>query len=154
MSPDLSIIRRSFNLKVGNIQLAPEYWQAVVIVLLLFALLLTLARMRYLYLHWSFGKSSMAMMFWGFLLALVFEGFLLIGGKTLLTEVLGWKNAPKPISTALDAGRTKLVNVLGQEAEVPLTNKNQSSSSSSVFSDYQSLSPAEAEKVKLLICQP
>ena len=154
MSPGISFIRRTFNFKIGNLQLSPEYWQAVVIVLLLFALVLTFARMRYLYLHWSFGKSSIAMIFWGFLFALILEGFLLIGGKTLLTEVLGWKNAPKPISTFLDAGRAKLVQVLGVTDEIPHTAASELPTSLSVVSDFQSLSSEDAEEVKLLICEP
>lgn len=43
------------------------------------------------------------------LLPLIWEGFLLIGGKLAITEVVGWKNPPKPISIVLDNGRAKLI---------------------------------------------
>jgi len=145
----LNVLNKTFNLKVGQVNIAPTYWQAAAIIFLLFLLVLTLARMRYLYLHWSFGKSSIAMMFWGFLLALIVEGFLLIGGRTLLTEIIGWRNPPKPISTALDSGRAKLVNVLGEESGQvePVTY-------SSVVSNFQLLSSSEKEKARTFICEP
>ncbi|MCH7640779.1 hypothetical protein IID22_01075, partial [Patescibacteria group bacterium] len=103
---------------------------------------------------WSFGKSSVTLMFWGFLLALIVEGFLIVGGRTLLTVVLGWENVPKPISIVLDAGRAKLVQVLGVTDEIPQTSVSELSTSLSVVSDFQSLSPEDAEKVRLLICEP
>jgi len=59
----------------------------------------------------SLGAISIGLLkcpFWnyfGFLLALILEGFLLIGGKTILTSVLGLENPPAPISIALDAGK-------------------------------------------------
>ncbi len=145
----LNIVNKTFNFKVGQVDIDPTYWQAAVILFLLFLLVLTLARMRYLFLHWSLGKSSIAMVFWGFLLALIVEGFLLIGGRTLLTELIGWRNPPKPISTALDAGRAKLVNVLGEEDEqVELTTY------SSVVESFQLLGPSEKDKARTFICEP
>ena len=102
---NLSFISKTFNFKLGNLDIAPTYWQAIAIVFLLFLLVFTLARVRYLYIHWSLGKNSIAFLFWGFILALILEGFLIIGGKTVLTEVLGWQDVPKPINTALDLGR-------------------------------------------------
>ncbi len=148
------LITRTFNLKFGNINISPQYWQAGLIVFLLFLLLLSLARLRYLYVHWALGKSAVAMMFWGFALTLILEGFLLVGGRTLLTEILGWKNAPKPISTALDAGRDKLVKVLGVTEEVPESVASEKPTYQSVVENFQSLSPNEAEQARLIICQP
>lgn len=59
-------------------------------------------------------KGGIFGLFLGFFLALVLEGFLLVGGKTVLTETLGWKNAPKPISIVLDTGRNKLKSLICQ----------------------------------------
>lgn len=148
------VLNKTFNLKLGQDNIEPTYWQAAAIIFLIFLLVLTLARLRHMYISWSLGKSSVAMIFWGFLLALIVEGLLLIGGRTLLTETLGWKNAPKPISTALEAGRAKLVNVLGVKDEVPATEETERPTYRSVVSDFQSLSPKEADKARLFICEP
>jgi len=43
---------------------------------------------------------------------LILEGFLLVGGKTVLLDLLGWKNAPKPISIILDSGRNNLKSLV------------------------------------------
>lgn len=92
------------------------------------------------------------MIFWGFLLAIIVEGFLLIGGRTMFTEILGWKNAPKPISTLLDAGRAKLVAVLGVTDEIPESVASAPRSYQNIISDYQSLSPKDAEMVRSFVC--
>jgi len=147
-------LTKSFSFKLGNLDISPQYWHAIAIVILLFLLVLTLARLRYLYVHWSLQKPSIAMIFWGFLLALILEGFLLISGRTLFTEILGWKNAPKPISIALDAGRAKLVKVLGVTEEIPSSLANESPSYSSVMSDFQKLSEEEKQELRLLMCSP
>ena len=149
----VNVLNKTFNFKVGQVNIAPTYWQAAVIVFLLFLLVLTLARMRYLFVHWSLGKSAIAMLFWGFLLALIVEGFMLIGGKTLLTELIGWKNPPKPISIALDSGRTKLINVLGEDDEVEFSTLP-ASTYSSVVENFQLLSSSEKEKARSFICEP
>lgn len=90
----------------------------------------------------------------GFLFALVLGGFLILGGRTFLTGVLGWKSAPKPILSVLDAGRAKLVNVLGVQDEVPSSTAREKSSSESVVSDFQSLTPDEAREARSSICEP
>ena len=127
---------------------------AGVIVLLIFLLLFTIARVRWLYVNWNLGKSAYSMLFWGFLLALILEGFLWIGGKSFLTVVLGWKNAPKPISTALDVGRGRLVDVLGETEEIPESLANESPTYQSIISDYENLSSEDKEAVKSFICAP
>ncbi len=48
----------------------------------------------------------------GFMLALVLEGFLLIGGRTILTGLLGWKTAPPLIQNILNTGHTKLLDAM------------------------------------------
>ena len=131
---------------VKGLEIEARYWQAIVIIFLIFLLLFTLARMRYLYVHWNLGRSSLSFLFYGFLLALILEGFLLIGGKTIITETLGWKNAPKPLSTALDAGRSKLINVLGAE--------DVSASPEEILTDYGNLTSKDAQEVRAVICKP
>lgn len=84
---------------------------AVAVIVLVFLLILTLAQVRRHFVNWSL-RGGVFGIFFGFLLALILEGFLLIGGRTVITELLGWRNAPKPISIALDAGRGKLIQVL------------------------------------------
>lgn len=101
----------------GKYEFAPSYLQAALIVFLIFLLILTFARLRYLYVNWSLGKSSIAMVIWGFILAVIVEGFLMIGGNTLFTEILGWEKAPKPISTILNISRNKLVKVMGASTQ-------------------------------------
>lgn len=152
MNP-LNFLTKTFSFSLGKFDLSPQYWTVLAIIFLLFLLVLTLARLRYMYIHWSIAKPSLAMIFWGFLLAIIIEGFFLISGRTLLTEILGWENAPKPISTALDAGRAKLVNVLGVTEQIPESQAKVSPTYSSVISDYEILSSYEAEEVRLEICQ-
>src|ERR1700690_1631517 len=99
----LQIIDYLFNtFTLGKFSLPVTYWQAAAVVILIFALILTMATYRKHYVNWSL-KGGVFGIFFGFLLALILEGFLLIGGKTALTEVLGWKNPPAPLAQALDA---------------------------------------------------
>jgi hypothetical protein len=151
----LRFINTSFGVyNVKGIEVEPTYWMAGVIVLLIFMLLFTIARIRYLYVHWNLGKSSISMIFWGFLLALIFEGFLLLGGRTFFTVILGWDSAPKPIGTALDLGRSSLVDVLGVNKEIPTTNASEVPTYQSVVSSYSSLSDKDKETVREYICEP
>lgn len=140
-----------FTLNLGGITISPTYWEVGAIIFLLFLLLMMMAQVRRHYIEWSF-KGAFFGIFLGFFLALILEGFLLIGGKTALIEVLGWKNPPKPISAALDIGRGKLVDVLGASTQIPNSNANELSTSDSVIQSLQSLSPAEANRAKKIIC--
>jgi len=137
---------------IRGIIIEPTYWMAGAIIILVFLLVFTLARLRYLYIHWSLGKSAVAMFFIGFVLALILEGFLIIGGKTLLTEVIGWENAPKPISTALDVGKERLIDVLGASDEI--TKEDLDMSVTEIILNYQTLQGDEAEVVRSFICEP
>lgn len=150
----IGTISKTFNFKLGALNIQPTYWQAGTIIVLLFLLVFTLARMRYLYVSWSLGKSAVAMIFWGFLLALVIEGFLLIGGRTLLTEILGWKNAPKPIANVLQAGRLRLVDVLGVTDEVPQSLASEEPSITDVVELIQLLNSEERVKLESMVCSP
>ena len=151
----LKFLNKSFGVyNIRGIYVEPTYWMAGAIVLLLFLLVFTLARIRWLYVHWNLGKSSLSMLFWGFLLAIITEAFLILGGRTLFTEILGWKNAPKPISTLLDISRTKMVGVMGVTDEIPESQASEPPTYQSVVGDFQSLSSEDKETVKSFICQP
>lgn len=146
LQPVLNYLNKPFGVyNIKGIYIEPRYWMAGAIVLLIFLLLLTLARLRYMYVHWSISKPSLAMIFWGFILALIVEGFLLVFGKTMFTEILGWENAPKPIGTIIDIGRNKFVNVMGASDE--------KASYKSVVEDFESLGEKESEMVKDYICK-
>jgi hypothetical protein len=143
----------SLNYKMGDLYFSPSYLQAGLIVFLLFLLVLTFARLRRLYLQWSL-KGALSMVFVGFFLALIIEGFFLIGGRTMLTELLGWKNPPKPISVALDAGREKLVNVLGTTSEVPSSKASEPLTPSQLLEEFMNLTSSDQQAVKTIICKP
>jgi len=143
----------NLNLNLLHINFSPNVIRFGLIIILLFILVLTLARVRRHFMEWSF-KGALFGIFFGFLLALILEGFLLIGGRTALTEALGWKNAPEPIQTALDSGRSQLIQVLGVNSEIPSSNAKEITSVQEAIETFQSLSPTEAKKAKNLICQP
>ncbi|OGM54613.1 hypothetical protein A3E15_01340 [Candidatus Woesebacteria bacterium RIFCSPHIGHO2_12_FULL_42_9] len=150
MTPS-SFLTKTFDFNLGNLTFSPTYVIAGAIVFLLFLLVLTLAQVRRHLLNWSI-KGGIFGISLGFLLALIFEGFLLIGGRTIITEFLGWKNAPKPIVNILDAGRAKLVKVLGVTDEIPVSSaKNYSSDE--VLDAFQSLSPKDQDKVRGMVCE-
>jgi len=143
----------SFNFKLGGLYFAPTYIQAATIVFLLFILVLTLAQVRRHFMSWSI-KGGLFGLFFGFLLALILEGFLLIGGRTAITELLGWKNPPKPVSVALDAGKDKLINVLGENTQIDLSKAESPVNSEAVIKIFESLNVDQANKVRQEICKP
>lgn len=147
-------IGKTFSFTVGRWQIEPTYWQAGAIIVLVFLLIISLAHLRHTYVHWSVQKPSLAFLFYGFIFALILEGFLLLSGRTLFTEVIGWKTAPKPISTLLDAGRAKLVQVLGAQSSVPVSEASSNPTSNSIITNYQALTSEEANKVKDFVCKP
>lgn len=146
------LFSKNFELfEVKGVVFAPNILQAVAIVFLLFLLVFTLARLRHLYVKWSF-KTAYAFILIGFLLALILEGFFILGGRTVLTEILGWKNPPKPIESALDFGRERMVEVLGVRKEVPSSFANENSTSEDLLNLLDSLSQQDLEKVRLKVC--
>ena len=145
----MRLLNKSFGTyEVRGWYIEPTYWQAATIVFLIFLMLLTIARVRYLYVHWHMGRQNISMLFWGFLMALIFEGLLVISGRTMFSELIGWKNAPKPISTVLDITRNKLVNVLGINDEIPTSSASEKPTYQRVISSYEELTDDEAEMVK------
>ena len=147
----LDWLTRGFDLNLGSLTIPVAYWEAVAIVVLIFLLILVLAQYRRHYVDWSL-KGSAVGVFFGFLLALILEGFLLIGGRTALTEVVGWKNAPKPLSIALDSGRAKLIQVLGVQDQIPSSLAKENVTVQSAIETLQSLNPDDQKKVKSLFC--
>jgi hypothetical protein len=147
------IISQNINFKLGSISLSPTYLQVGAIIFLLFLLVLTLAQVRRNFLMWSF-KGAFFGIFLGFLLALIFEGFLIISGKTAVTEILGWRNAPKPILNVLNLGRDKLINVLGIQTQMPNLSAKTEISPQEVLKGFQSLNPTELQKIRKVICTP
>jgi len=152
MNPVQSL-SQSFNFNVGKLSLSTSYLQAGAIVVLLFLLVLSLASFRRHLIGWSM-KGALFGLFFGFLLALIFEGFLIIGGKTAITELIGWENAPKPISNILDSGRSKLVQVLGITQEIPASVAKEDGTVENAIEVFQSLDPQESAKVRKMICEP
>ena len=155
MDKILKLLNKSFGIyNIKGIDVEPTYWMAIAIVILIFLLLFTLARVRYLYVHWNLSRTSLAFLFYGFLFALIIEGFFILGGRTLFTEIIGWENAPKPISTFLDTGRAKLVNVLGVTEEIPSSYAQEPPTFQSVMGDYDNLSIEDQESIRNFICNP
>lgn len=149
----VQILSQRLNFNIGSVSLQPSYIQAAAILFLLFILLLSLANLRRHFLNWSV-KGSIFGIFWGFILALILEGFLIIGGKTILTEIVGWKDAPKPLVNILDAGREKLVEVLGISDPIPSSYAQKEKTSIDILDEFRRLNVTEAEKVKSAICKP
>jgi hypothetical protein len=149
----IDFLTQRLNFNIGSISFTPSYFQAGAIIFLLFLLVVTLASMRRHFMTYSF-RGAIFGLFFGFLLTLVLEGFLVISGRTAFTEVIGWKNAPKPILNVLEAGRTKLTSVLGVTDAIPSSDAKDAPTKEEVLNGYQSLNPAEAAGVRKMICAP
>ncbi len=98
-------------LHLGPISIAPNVWQAAAIIALIFVFVLVLAYMSRNFMEWSLSGAGIGLVV-GFILALVLEGFLIVGGRTVITAALGWKNAPAPIQNVLTEGHQKLLDAL------------------------------------------
>lgn len=155
MDKILKVLNKSVGVyNVGGIELEFTLWMVFVLILLAFALLFTIARVRYLYVHWNLSKTSISFLFYGFLFALILEGVFIISGRTMFTQILGWKNAPKPISTLLDTSRAKLVDVLGVTEEIPSSYASEPPTYKNVVGDYENLSIEDKQIVRDFICKP
>jgi hypothetical protein len=131
----------SFNLP-GGLVFSPSYLQAGLIVLCLFLLILTFAMLKHRYIHWTI-KGIMPGVTLGFVLALFIEAMLVVSGRTVFTELVGWKNAPKPISNVLEASRSRLIDVLGI-SDVPKVEE--------LMQSYENLEKSEQDSLQELIC--
>ena len=133
--------------------IAFNYIQAILIVVLLFLLIYTFGHLRHTYVGWSIKGIAPGFAF-GFVVAILLEGLFLIGGKTLFTQVLGWKTAPKPISNVLDASREKIVDVLGAENQIPTSNASEPQTVEEIISTVKTMDENEQNKVNELLCSP
>jgi hypothetical protein len=131
--------------------IAFSYIQAILIVVMLFLLIYTLGHLRHTYVGWSV-KGIMPGLTFGFALAIILEGLFLIGGKTVFSELIGWKDAPKPVSTVLDASREKLVDVLGVKDEIPSSRASEPDTAASILSRVDRLDTNEKDKLQELLC--
>lgn len=138
---------------VSSIDISQGYFKAALVVLLVFLAVLVFGYIRKYFVGSTIDGIFLGI-FFGFLLTLILEGFLLIAGRTAVTEMLGWKNAPKPIMTALDLGREKLVNVLGVSDEIPSSYAGEDPTTDEALNVLQSLNPDEIKKIKAIICIP
>lgn len=91
--------------KLGSLIFSPSYIQAGAIIFLIFILVLTMAQVRRHFIDWSV-KGALFGLFFGFVLAIILEGFLIIGGKTFLAKVFGWQNPPKPLVDLIENSRS------------------------------------------------
>lgn len=130
---------------------SPNLLQAILLVVLIFFLIYTMGHVRHTYVDWSV-KGIIPGVSFGFILAIILEGLLLVGGKTIITEVVGWKDAPKPISNALDAGRNGLVNVLGVSSQIPQSSASEKPTLQKIRQDIQSLNDTEQNSLRDLFC--
>ena len=137
----------------GELKFEPNVVQAGLIVLLLFLLVLTFAQLRKRFMNWHI-RGILPGVFMGLLLTLFVEGFLIIGGKTLLTEVLGWENAPKPIANVLDSGRSKLVKVLGVTDEIPESKASEDLNIDELIYYYEKLTDTDKDNLQSVVCEP
>jgi hypothetical protein len=121
---------------------------------LVFLFILFLGQFRRHLVGWQL-KGILPGIFFGFILVLVLEGMFIVGGKTIMTELLGWENPPKPIANALDAGRNKLVKVLGITDEIPVSFAGENESSlDQIILNIDSLPDEDKEILKQNICLP
>lgn len=132
---------------------APTYLQAMAMAGLIFLLVLMLGQLRRRFVGWTLGGVMPGVAF-GFALALILEGIFVVGGRTIVTELVGWKSAPKPIVNVLDAGRSRLVKVLGVDSEVPTSTAAEKPTMERVVGEYESLMLEEQEDVREMICTP
>jgi hypothetical protein len=153
METAVKFLSAGAKVRLGNFSLPFTSVQAIAIVVLLFVLVLTLAQVRRHFVDWSF-KGAVFGIFFGFLLALILEGFLILGGRTAITGVLGWKNPPAIISVALDAGRNKLIQVLGITTQIPSSIAKEKSTVQGAIGVLQGLNPADIKTVKSIFCKP
>lgn len=152
MNDAIKAVTGNFNISLGKISLPIPYWQAMAVAVLVFFLIFMLAKYRRHTADWSL-KGAVFGVFFGFLLALILEGFLIIGGRTALTSVLGWENPPPQLATVLDAGKAKLVQVLGITSPIPSSFAKDSPSVQGAIEILQRLNPDDSEKVRDIFCR-
>lgn len=142
-----------FNFSLGSFYFSLPYIEVAILVFLIFLLIITWAQLRRHNIDWSLKGILFGTIF-GFLLALVLEGFLITQGGTVITGVLSWRSAPAPISIVLDAGRNKLIQVLGIKDQVTSALVKENVTVTTAIDFLQSMNPGDIKKVKTIFCQP
>ena len=135
----------------GGAVFSPTYLQAGAVLVAIFIAILAFAMFQRRQ-HRESVKNTVPGIAFGFALALLLEAILLVGGRTVFTEVLGWENAPKPIANALDASRNHLVDVLGVAEEVPESVAAEPPTIGAFMQNYEGLEDSERESLQSLIC--
>lgn len=105
-------------LSLQNISSSVDFSQndtkAGIIVVLVFFIILVLAKMSRSYMEWYMSNWSIFLIL-GFILAIFVEGLFLVSGKTIFTEILKIKRAPRPIQRVIDSGNSRLIEVVCSE---------------------------------------
>ena len=148
----LGSLQGKFNFNFGKINIPIPYWQAIAIVILVFFLIMLLGKFRQRMMNFSM-KGAVFGIFFGFLLALIIEGFLIIGGRTAITSIVGWKNPPPFIASTLDSGREKLIQVLGIQTEIPSSYASETVTVEGAVEVLQRLNPADTKTVQAIFCK-
>ncbi len=130
----------------------PNWIHAGLIVLLLFLMVVMFGRMRHLYVGWSI-KGVLPGVAFGFGLALILEALFVIAGRTVVTELIGWKNPPKPVSVAIDFGRDRLTQTLGATAEIP-SGAASGETVEALAGQIGKLTPVQREELESYVCKP
>ena len=153
VTANLDSLQKTFPVNLpGGLIMEPSYLTAGAIVALLFLLILTLGQLRHRLLHWHMKGFAPGILF-GIIITLIFEGFALVGGHTIITEILGWKNAPKPISVALDSGKNQLAGVLGvSDVSLAKDQCEENLSAPQLLKRYKSLDEEPRNTLKDEIC--
>ena len=152
MGNAVKFLMGQFNFNLGSYSLSVPYFEVAALVILIFLLIITMAQLRRHNIDWSI-EGIVFGTFFGFLLALTLEGFLITKGGTILTGILGWKSAPAPISIALDAGKNKLIQVLGANSLSATSSIQENTTVTGALKLLQNLNPADVKKVKAIFCQ-
>lgn len=139
--------------KLGAFEVSPSHYQVGIILFLVFLLLLSLARVRRMFIHWSFGRQSIAIFAWGFIVALIVEGFFILAGRTMFTELLGLRNLPKPISSFIDLGRSRVYQVLGESVEIKESSAVSDPDAQSLIKSFFLLDEQGKKEVKNQVCR-
>ncbi len=158
--PDINLASNSFLTNIiarvplpGGLVFSLSYLQAGAMVILIFFLILTLGQLRHRLVNWKMG-GIMPGVYIGFALALILEGIFIVSGRTIVTELIGWESAPKPIVNVLDAGRDRLVRVLGVAEEIPSSYAEGGPTIGGIMKEYEDLSESEQESLQSIICRP
>lgn len=134
----------NLNFQIGGVTIAPSFIQAAVVIIVVFLVILFMARITRTYIGW-YTSGWYIWVILGFILAVVIEGVMFISGSTIFTSVLGWQSAPKPIQQFVDSGRAKLIQVLGAQDDAPTAR--------GMVSDFDQLDKRAQEEVKERICK-